>query len=187
MGYVARDSRLKITHNAPARPNIMLKPPKWFSKSIGVLAVVGLLPFTAVAQRVEAFGGYQFTHLQPSFNAHGWDASITGNLKHIVGITADFSGAYKNNVHNYTYTVGPTFTARLPIVQPFVHALFGGMTTGDAVSKSGFVMMLGGGLDIGMRKGIGFRVVQADWLSTNVSGNTRNRNVRASAGLVLKF
>jgi len=166
---------------------MMLKAPQWLSKSILVLAVIALLSFTAAAQSLEAFGGYQFTHLQPAFNAHGWNASITGNLKHVVGITADFSGAYKDNVHNYTYTVGPVFSARLPIVQPFLHALFGGMTTGDAVSKSGFAMMLGGGVDIGMRKGIGVRLVQADWLSTNFSSTTRNRNVRASAGLVLKF
>ena len=166
---------------------MLVKTPQWLLNSIMVFAVITLLSFTSAAQRIEAFAGYQFTHLQPAFNAHGWNASITGNLKHVVGITADFSGAYKDNVHNYTYTVGPVFTARLPIVQPFLHALFGGMTAGDAASRSGFAMMLGGGLDIGMRKGIGFRVVQADWLSTNFSGTTRNRNVRASAGLVLKF
>ena len=28
----------------------------------------------------------------------------------------------------YTYTVGPVLAARLPVVQPFVHALFGGIT-----------------------------------------------------------
>ncbi|PYX71948.1 MAG: hypothetical protein DMG78_13575 [Acidobacteria bacterium] len=151
--------------------------------------VVTLLSFPAAAQRVELFGGYQFTHLQPAFNANGWDASITGNFKHILGITGDFSGAYERGVHAYTYTGGPVLTARLPVVQPFVHALFGGMTVGGGTSSStsGFTMMFGGGLDIGMRKGIGFRVVQADWISTNFSGTTRNRNVRASTGLVIKF
>ena len=152
-----------------------------------VAALLTFLPFTATAQRVEIFGGYQFTHLQPAFNANGWNASVTGNFRHILGITGDFSGAYKDNVHSYTYTVGPVLTARLPIVQPFVHALFGGMTLGDGVSRSGFAMLVGGGVDVGMRKGIGFRIVQADWISTTSSGNTRNRNARASAGLVLKF
>jgi hypothetical protein len=106
-----------------------------------------------------------------------------------LGITGDFSGAYQQSVHTYTYTFGPVLTARLPVVQPFVHALFGGMTVGGGTSNStsGFAMMVGAGLDIGMRKGIGFRVVQADWISTNISGTTRNRNVRASTGLVIKF
>jgi hypothetical protein len=149
--------------------------------------VFGLLSSPAAAQRVEIFGGYQFTHLQPSFNASGWNLSLTGNFKHILGITGDFSGAYKGNVHVLTYTVGPVLTARLPVVQPFVHALFGGATASDGTSTSGFAMMVGGGIDVGLRKGIGFRIVQADWLSTNFESTTRNRNVRASAGIVLKF
>jgi hypothetical protein len=47
--------------------------------------------------------------------------------------------------------------------------------------------LLGGGIDLGLRKGIGFRIVQVDWLSTHISDVTRNRNVRASTGIVLKF
>ena len=149
--------------------------------------ILNLLCFAAAAQKVELYGGYQFTHLQPSFNANGWNASVTGNFKHVLGITGDFSGAYKDNLSVYTYTVGPVFTARLPVVQPFVHALFGGITTSDGVSTSGFVVLLGGGVDLGLRKGIGFRIVQVDWLSTHISDVTRNRNVRASTGIVLKF
>ena len=153
------------------------------------LMIISLLCFPAAAQRVELFGGYQFTHLQPNFNANGWNASITGNFKHVLGITGDFSGAYKQNVHTYTYAGGPVLSARLPVVQPYVHALFGGMTVGGSTSNStsGFAMLLGGGLDLGMRKGIGFRIIQADWISTSFSGTTRNRNVRASTGLVIKF
>ena len=45
--------------------------------------VFGVLCCTAAAQRVEIFGGYQFTHLQPSYNANGWNASLTGNFKHV--------------------------------------------------------------------------------------------------------
>jgi opacity protein-like surface antigen len=150
-------------------------------------AVLYLLCFTATAQRAELYGGYQFTHLQPSFNGNGWNASITGNFKHVLGITGDFSGAYENHLSVYTYTVGPVLTARLPVVQPFVHALFGGVTATNGNSTSGFATLVGGGIDVGLRKGIGFRIVQVDWLSTHVSDITRNRNVRASAGIVIKF
>ncbi len=142
----------------------------------------------AFAQKVEIFGGYQFSHLQPNVNANGWDASVTGNFKHVVGITGDVSGVYKNGVSFYTYTVGPVFTARLPVVQPFVHALFGGGTaSGGGVSHTGFAMYLGGGMDVGLRKGIGLRLFQVDWLSTRFSGVTSNSNGRASIGIVLKF
>jgi hypothetical protein len=155
------------------------------------IALAFLLCAPALAQRVEIYGGAQFEHLQPSYNALGWNASLTGNFKHVLGITADFSGAYKSHVIDssvYTYTVGPVLTARLPVIQPFVHALFGGATiSGTGVSDTEFAMLVGGGLDIGLRKGIGIRLVQADWLMTKFNSQTQNSQGRVSAGIVIKF
>jgi hypothetical protein len=155
------------------------------------ITVALLLCASAFAQRVEIYGGAQFDHLQPNYNAVGWNASLTGNFKHFLGITGDFSGGYtsrRTSSNVYTYTVGPVLTARLPIVQPFVHALFGGATiSGGGASDSAFAMMVGGGLDIGLRKGIGIRLVQADWLMTQFGGQTQDRQGRVSAGIVLKF
>jgi hypothetical protein len=152
------------------------------------LLILILVSLPAAAQRVEIYGGGQFTHLQPSYNAFGWNASVTGNFKHFLGITGDFSGAYRSNLDFHSYTFGPVLTARLPVVQPFVHALFGGATlSGSGTSTTDFAMMLGGGLDLGLRKGIGIRLIQADWLSTRFGGSTNNDNGRVSAGVVLKF
>jgi hypothetical protein len=154
-----------------------------------LLAVMLCAP--AFAQRVEIFGGAQFEHLQPSYNAVGWNASLTGNFKHVLGITGDFSGVYNSRgpgTSVYTYAVGPVLTARLPVVQPFVHALFGGATArGSGVSDNSFAMLLGGGIDIGLRKGIGIRLVQADWLMTQFADQTQNDQGRVSAGIVIKF
>jgi hypothetical protein len=151
----------------------------------------GMLSIPVCAQRVEIFGGAQFEHLQSSYNAVGWNASLTGNFKHVLGITGDFSGVYKSRATNssvYTYTVGPVLTARLPVVQPFVHALFGGATaSGGGMSQGAFAMLVGGGLDLGFRKGIGFRLVQADWLMTKFGDQTQNNQGRVSAGIVIKF
>ncbi|HVN17930.1 MAG TPA: hypothetical protein VMU05_04130 [Dongiaceae bacterium] len=153
--------------------------------------IVGLLSAPVFAQRVELFGGAQFVHLQPSYNAVGWNASLTGNFKHVLGITGDFSGAYNSRRSDssvYTYTVGPVLTARLPVVQPFVHALFGGATVKTAgVSDNAFAMLLGAGIDIGLRKGIGLRLVQADWLMTKFGDQNQNDQGRVSAGIVIKF
>ena len=153
--------------------------------------LIGILSLPAVAQRVEVFGGAQFEHIQSSYNAAGWNASLTGNFKHILGITADFSGVYKSRVTSssvHTYTVGPVLTARLPVVQPFVHALFGGARiAASGQSSNAFAMLVGGGLDVGLRKGIGLRIVQADWLMTKFGGETQDRQGRVSAGLVIKF
>ena len=143
------------------------------------------------AQKVEIFGGAQYEHLQSSYNAVGWNASLTGNFKHVLGITADFSGVYNSRraiSSVYTYTIGPVLTARLPVVQPFVHALFGGATTSTTGrSDNAFAMLVGGGLDIGLRKGIGLRLVQADWLLTKFGDQTQDQQGRVSAGIVIKF
>lgn len=160
-------------------------------QSVKTILIAVLLSLPAFAQKVELFGGVQYEHLQPHYNAVGWNASVTGNFKHVLGITGDFSGVYNSHRGNssaYTYTLGPVLTARLPVVQPFVHALFGGATiSGAGVSDSAFTMFLGGGFDIGLRKGIGLRLVQADWLMTQFRGQTQNRQGRVSLGLVIKF
>jgi hypothetical protein len=151
----------------------------------------GLLCTPAFAQRVEIFGGALYEHLQSSYNAVGWNASLTGNFKHVLGITGDFSGVYNSRRANSsacTYAIGPVLTARLPIVQPFVHALFGGITTKiEGVSDNAFAMFVGGGLDIGLRKGIGLRLIQADWLMTKFGDQTQEHQGRVSAGIVIKF
>ena len=155
---------------------------------IQTILLTGLLCASALGQRVEIYGGAQFEHLQSSYNAVGWNGSLTGNFKHVLGITG---GVYKSHPVSssvYTYTVGPVLTARLPVVQPFVHALFGGATiSGGGVSDNAFAMLFGGGLDIGFRKGIGFRLVQADWLMTKFSDQTQDKQGRVSAGIVIKF
>src|SRR5438034_4989399 len=118
---------------------------------IDTILLAGVLCAPALAQRVEIFGGAQFEHLQSSYNAVGWNASLTGNFKHVLGITGDFSGVYNSHRSNstvYTYTVGPVLTARLPVIQPFVHALFGGATiSAGGSSDNAFAMIFGGGLD----------------------------------------
>src|ERR1700747_951974 len=153
--------------------------------------LAGLLCTPVFAQRVEIFGGAQFEHLQPSYNAVGWNASLTGNFKHVLGITGDFSGVYNSRRSNsslYTYTVGPVLTARLPVVQPFVHALFGAATfSSGGVNTTAFAMLVGGGLDLGLRKGIGIRLIQADWIRTQFGNSTQNSQGRVSAGIVIKF
>src|SRR5947208_12316793 len=116
---------------------------------IGTSLLLGLLCLQGFAQGVELYGGAQYEHLQPSYNAFGWNAAITGNFKHVLGITGDVSGVYKSKVTNssvHTYTVGPVLTARLPVVQPFIRALFGGATiSGGGVNSTAFAMLVGGG------------------------------------------
>lgn len=156
--------------------------------ALGLL--MGLLLFVGMAQaepRAEVFGGYQYTHLDPSVNDNGWNAALTGNFNQWLGVTADFSGAYESGFKFHTYTFGPVVSAHLPIAKPFVHALFGGATaSGGGTSFTGFDMMLGGGLDVGHGP-LAWRLVQADWMITRFSGFTDKKNTRVSTGIVLRF
>jgi opacity protein-like surface antigen len=134
--------------------------------------------------RAEIFGGYQFTHLEPSLDANGWSAAVSGNLSQWFGLTADFSGAYKDGGHIYTYMVGPTFSARTERVTAFAHALLGGASSG---SDSAFSMAMGGGIDVNPGDHFSIRLIQADWLLFRSGGFTDRKNARVSAGIVLRF
>ena len=97
------------------------------------MVAVVLFDLSAAAQNgcptVEIFGGYQFTHLEPTLDANGWGAAVNGNFNRWLGVTADFSGTYKNSAHIYTYMFGPSFTARTGRVSAFGHTLLGGATS----------------------------------------------------------
>ena len=159
-----------------------------------LLMAVAMLAWgvSAMAQeespKVELFGGYQFTHLDPSLNTNGWNAAVTGNVNRWVGVTADFSGSYKDGGHMYTYMFGPTFSVRTKRVTPFVHALFGGAAIGDGGGYGGaFSMGLGGGMDVNAGNHLALRLLQADWLLLHAGGDTAKQNVRLSTGLVFRF
>jgi hypothetical protein len=158
---------------------------------IYTILVAGVLCAPAFAQRVELFGGAQFEHLQSSYNGVGWNVSLTRNFKYGLGITGDFSGVYNSRGVGssvYTYTIGPVLSARLPVIQPFVHVLFGSSTARiGGASDSAFSVFFGGGLDLGLRKGIGLRLVQVDWLTTEFGGQVQDSQGRVSAGIVIKW
>jgi hypothetical protein len=168
------------------------------TRSLAILAVCLLASLSAVAQssKAEVFGGYQYTRME-GVNLNGWNGALTANLKQNVGVTADFSGAYKSvsgaNTKTYTYTFGPVISARkdLPFI-PFAHALFGGFHTsvdvlGVSGSTNGFAMQIGGGVDVRMSDKLAIRAGQFDWVSLRANGGSSNNNFRYSAGAVLRF
>jgi hypothetical protein len=143
----------------------------------------------AGASRVEIFGGGQYLHLDPNFNLQGWNGAVTLNAKGWLGITVDGGGAYHSGFNFHTIAAGPELRANLPLIKPFVHGLVGGArSSSGGVSASGFVGMVGGGVDFGAGM-VAFRVVQADWMATRFSNFTSqsNRNFRASTGIVIRF
>ncbi|MGE5112363.1 MAG: outer membrane beta-barrel protein [Acidobacteriaceae bacterium] len=153
-------------------------------------------------KKAEVFGGYQWTNVDSGSgfdrqNFNGWNGAVTGYFNENLGITADFSGAYKSesgvNVKLYTYTFGPTIRVPMDKATPFVHALFGGghisasaSGFGDLGTSNGFVYALGGGFDYNASENFAIRVAQFDYLGTRFEGEN-GKNFRYSAGVVLKF
>lgn len=177
-------------------------------RNIAILSLCAALLFclSASAQKAVLFGGYQLTRLDfgadstivgadstigsGTFTLNGWNASATGRLAPLLGITADFSGAYKSGSKLHTYTFGPEVHANVAGFRPFAHALIGGGTSDGPVSNgatSGLVMFYGGGLDVKVAPFASVRLGQFDWMVTHWNGFTNKSNFRYSAGLVLRF
>jgi opacity protein-like surface antigen len=153
--------------------------------------------------KVELFGGYQYTRINPGNgvsgdNFNGWDAAAQYNWNKYFGVKADFSGAYKSvlatSLRQHTYLFGPVISARSEKATIFAHALFGGArATVDAgsagfgsTSDNAFAMALGGGFDYNLGKNLAVRVGQFDYLPTRFGDSTQN-NFRYSTGIVFKF
>ena len=159
-------------------------------KFIGVALFVGLFSLIGIAQEVpkpEVFGGYQFTTLDPSWHANGWNGAASMYLTRWLGVTGDFSGAYNTGTSFHTFTGGPVVSMHRHAVSPFFHALFGGAhSSSGGYGENGLAMMFGGGMDYG-RKAFAVRLFQADWEITRFDGFTDKNNARVSTGLLYRF
>jgi hypothetical protein len=170
-------------------------------KFIGLLVFLGLLSLPMMAQdKVEVFGGYQYTHFDEDFSpvnhANGWDGSVTYKFSKMIGVTGDVSGAYRSigpvDAHLYTYTFGPVVSFNAGRVKPFVHVLAGGATLGaSGNSVNGFAGMAGGGADLKLDRHFALRLFQADWVYYHFdnSGSTLSSggNVKLATGVVARF
>jgi hypothetical protein len=190
-------------------------------KAVVLAIVIGLCPLVVMAQetpKAEVFGGYQYLHngdlsssgqtlSNSSQNWNGWDANATYYFNKNIGVQGDFGGSYAtiSNVssHIYTYAGGPVVALNAGgKVNPFVHALFGGVRlsgsqSGVSASFNGFTTMVGGGVDVKVAPRIAFRLIQADWVyfhfgSSTIAGLSvpsfsGSKNVRIATGIVFRF
>ena len=164
----------------------------------------------------DLFAGFSFVRFstnagaKETFNWLGFTGAVTGNVNRWFGLVGDF-GVYRikdlpPNVSGtaYTFLFGPQFTRRREHWSPFVHALFGAARLADiqvntppsgsaffnrSFSENAFATALGGGVDANFNKHIGVRIFQVEYLLTKFTDghDSKQNNVRASAGLVLHF
>jgi Outer membrane protein beta-barrel domain len=196
-------------------------------KVVLLIVLVGVFSLLAVAAdtpKAEVFGGYQYLHTgdlsssgqtlnNSGQNWNGWDANATYYFQKHLGVQGDFSGSYATipdffggshvSTHVYTYSGGPVVALNAGgKVNPFVHALFGGVRlsgsqSGVSASFNGFTTMVGGGVDVKVAPRIAFRLIQADWVyfhfgSSTIAGTSfpsfsASKSVRIGTGIVFQF
>ena len=156
--------------------------------------------------------GYVYTSFNPpglSHNLNGGIGSVTYNLNHWLGVTAEFTGSAIGGLPSatdgtmYTYLFGPHLARRSERITPWVHSLFGvahlnvdssaplqtGAFLASTLHQNAFAMALGGGFDVNLGKHLSWRLVEADYLFTRFTDNASNyqNSFRASTAVIVKL
>jgi hypothetical protein len=130
-------------------------------------------------RKVEVFGGIQSLR-SGSSNATGFNASVAGNINNAVAIVGDFGFSPNSGVNRYSFTVGPQLNHRVEKFRVFGRVL-AGATRGS--QRTGFTMMLGGGVDFKVSDKISIRPAQLDLVESRFFGSWFHQ-ARYSAGVV---
>jgi hypothetical protein len=201
---------------------------------LGAVLIIGAAAWAQEYPRAEGGFDYSYARYAPSaaytqgHSLNGGGGSFVYNINQYLGVKADFQGYGSNhtqfvipagisgsfpggatgNVQGnlFTYLFGPQIKIRVPKIQPFVHALFGGahsnvyanafkticqpIVGGCAFSKTpggdAFAFAFGGGVDIPIGHHMSFRPGEVDYLLTDFNNPFNNgvqNNFRYSAGI----
>jgi len=165
--------------------------------------------FRASIREGQFAGPIAVTPVSQNADLNGWEFSGQYKLLPFLGAVADFNGTYGTlhgaNTREHTFLFGPQVS--LPTrVSPFAHALFGvAKESQDPIAPppcpvllptcSGFTSLgadksfasaLGVGIDIKAIPFLSVRLIQIDYIRTQLHGVTQNQP-RVSAGVVFHF
>ena len=164
-------------------------------------AVLICTPAAASGQQLaeyELFGGYSHLRFR-DLHFNGWNASIAQYVGDFVALKLEGAGHYSTArgiddwVHALLY--GPQVTLnKSGRIAAFTHAMAGVAVEhvkirelpGSSARDIYFALNLGGGIDIKIHGGLGFRPVQIDWKYSRVDRDTFT-GTRLSAGFVYRF
>jgi hypothetical protein len=186
-----------------------------------IFLFLAAIPVPKAYSQIELFGGYSHLQLNNApapigSSSNGWEGGAYLHLLGPWGVEADYNNHYgvsqpalaplngsRYYIPGFTELYGPRFTLALPLVHPFVHALFGTVRGTAKVpipdvacspqgcpaftSRENAVgMAFGGGLNVKASGRIWVRLIQVDYLRAQFTNNTQN-DIRISAGLVVRF
>ena len=169
-----------------------------FAQAVAPVSPVAPLPPMEEVMRVDLFGGYSHQTLNSASgdgpNVNGWAAEIQTALSRSFGLVMSVNGVsgsqFGADLRLYSILIGPRMTLRTHLGNVFVHALVGGAqlrasAAGVDAHSSGVATAMGGGVDVRITRRTSLRVVQTDYLLTEIAGNTQH-NYRLSTGLVYR-
>jgi peptidoglycan-associated lipoprotein len=143
-----------------------------------------------------------------SFSMQGGSVQVHGQFWHGLGVVADVSGLHTASTGGssgvgldmVTATFGPRYTWS-PAHRRY--AIFGQALVGEAHgmnsvfpnpagandSANSLALYVGGGINVRLKDHLALRVLEADWLRTQLPNATTNvqNNLRVGAGLIYRF
>jgi outer membrane protein OmpA-like peptidoglycan-associated protein len=187
------------------------------------LFAVSLISGSAVAQsdsnpKWDLFAGYQWIHPGGSVPApftdfsnpaaykipdmaKGFGTSLTYNFDHHWGVEADLGHNWGSSNYELEASVGPRFIWRTDSANYFIHGLvsLNRLAINGYDAQNGVGTVLGGGMDLPIKKWLAFRLFEADYVSgyhnyyqyaTSVNGNLSRpelQGVRLRTGFVFSW
>lgn len=163
------------------------------------------LAMTYSAQRADLTTGSNFW-------PQGGSAELTSTFFHGLGVAADVTGTHSENISPsgtgltlVTATFGPTYTWAQPHhgksswqwkffgeslvgIANGVNSVFPN-PNGPQTSANGLALQVGGGADLDLSRHFAVRLLQADWLRTQLPNATTNvqNSLQLSAGIVFRL
>jgi outer membrane immunogenic protein len=136
----------------------------------------------------------------------GGQAEANASFGRGVSAVAEFTGEHAGNINTahedlslVSYLFGPRYSIRTRTrFVPFAQFLVGGVhgfdaifpsTNGSGAPPDGFAFAAGGGVNAYSSRRVAVRVIEADYLQTQLPNGADNRenHLRLSAGIVLRF
>jgi hypothetical protein len=185
-------------------PHLFVVPTK------AVILSLGFLGFSAVSSaqgifklpELNVFAGYSLQRYDAApygfsgrLNLNGGNLEVSlPNLYQGLGVAADFSGHFNDQLKTFNFLIGPQYRFEVKGIDLFGHVLGGKSrsrllklgTSQIEPSSLGGTIALGGGADIPIGKRFALRAIQADYLINSAFG-VKHYDVRYSSGLVIEF
>jgi hypothetical protein len=158
----------------------------------------GIMASEASAQDANSFRRFDINwnafsySRQGSVDQYGGTLGFTYHMNEKWGFVADLGRHEPSNdlIRATTYRFGPRLSNRVGTrVKTFGQLLVGGarLTVPSVGSTNGFSMLMGGGVDIGIKPWFAVRAIEGGYSGIHVSGGGWSNGARLSSGVLLRF